>query len=254
MKLLLPDLRESLAQPEAMDSPLAEERRLLKTVRQFALLNRLFSRSRELLRRHVMADMLRSPGRVFEVLDLGSGGCDLALWFCRHCRRLGLQVRMTCLDHDPRLVAFARERCRAFPEIKVRQASAYELGSWPASDYIFSNHLLHHLERERIPGLLDLVAERTRRLFILNDLRRSRRAYVGYTFFSALFLHGSYAFHDGRLSIRRGFLRPELQALVGRCRFAGRMRVLALAPARLLILGTGAHAGRVSEPMRSAKP
>jgi 2-polyprenyl-3-methyl-5-hydroxy-6-metoxy-1,4-benzoquinol methylase len=81
-------------------------------------------------------------------------------------------------------------------------------------DFVISNHLLHHLSEAEVRGLLSDVARVTRRVAVMNDLRR---AVIPWATFAALtwplrwhsFLH-----IDGLRSIRRSFRVGELRALV----------------------------------------
>jgi hypothetical protein len=107
------------------------------------------------------------------------------------------------------------------------------LGSF---DFVFSNHLMHHLDWDEIRMFLDTVVARTRLAFVMNDLKRSNWAYLGFTIFSGLLTRGSYHFYDGRLSIRRGFLPEELRDLI-RSGFPTRdIRVLETCPARIVLV------------------
>ena len=114
-----------------MDEPDSDPRRLARTLRQFHLINLFLGRARSLLRNRFLRRMRRQPGREYRLLDLGAGGCDLDRWLVRRCRREGLRLRVTCLDHDPRVVAFARRACRAYPEIRVVQGSSRDLAGLP---------------------------------------------------------------------------------------------------------------------------
>ena len=160
---LFPDLRERYDGPELMDLPDVSEKKLMNTLRQFYLLNILFTRSRRLIKKYILADMLQSPGKIHEFLDLGAGGCDIAIWVLKRCRNLGLNVRITCLDHDPRIVKYARQKCRAYGEIRVIEASAAELETLAPSDYIFANHLLHHLPSWQWHALIDALSRQARK-------------------------------------------------------------------------------------------
>jgi hypothetical protein len=58
---------------------------------------------------------------------------------------------------------------------------------------------------------MKIIDKKTKKRFLLNDLKRSNFAYLGFTLFAGLFFHNSFAFYDGRLSIKRGFKKEELQ-------------------------------------------
>lgn len=228
--------RERARERELMDDPDADEELLLETVRQFGPINRLLSRSRSLIRRHILADVERRGLTSFTVLDLGAGGCDIAEWLVGAATRRGKAARVLCLDSDPRIVAYARRRVGTNPHLQVLEAPAEALSRLGPVDYIFANHFLHHLDDREIMRLLPLIREQARYGFVLNDLRRSRLSYLGYTVLSGIFFRGSFAFYDGRLSIRRGFLRGELEELLRRAGMLRESEVNSLFPGRLAVV------------------
>lgn len=197
-----------------MDLPECDPKRLLATVRQFRLINRLFSRSLALLEETLVQPLLQSGLRDCSFLEPGAGGCDVPLRLVARCRRLGIRIRVTCLERDPRIVAFARERCRGVPEIRVEEGDALSPGVLDGHDFVFANNFLHHLPEPEIITFLTSLAAARPRGFLINDLHRSLPAWLGYALFSSLFLHRSFARYDGLLSIRRGFRRSELEMLV----------------------------------------
>jgi hypothetical protein len=70
----------------------------------------------------------------------------------------------------------------------------------------------------------------------MNDLKRSNLAYLGFTIFSGLLTHRSYHFHDGRLSIKRGFLPEELRQFL-RGNFPNRaVQVVETCPSRVVLV------------------
>ena len=218
--------------PELMDLPDSDPARLERTLRQMAWINRLLTGARRLLRRTVLESIRRRPGPC-TLLDVGCGGADLARWLARREPSL----RITCLDHDPRVVAYARRRCARVPAVEVRLGSAAELERMEGFDYVFANHFLHHLEDERLVPTLRAMLARTRRLLVITDLLRSRDSYFWWGLFAGVFLHRSFAAADGRLSIRRGFRPPELEALLDGAAPPGRLEVRRERPGRVVVLG-----------------
>ena len=231
-------LAERSHEPELMDLPDSDELRLLRTVRQFGLINSLLTRSKALLKQHVVRDMLRRPQNCFSLLDLGSGGCDIGRWLARYvARNSKKQLRVTCLDHDSRVYSYARAKCADTPGVEVVLGSARDLDRLPRYDYIFANHFLHHLTNDRLTGMLELICRRARYLFIINDLLRSPLSYVGYSLFAAAFLHRSFAGYDGKLSIRKGFLPDELRALLTGISCVWAIKVQTRFPGRVFLVG-----------------
>jgi 2-polyprenyl-3-methyl-5-hydroxy-6-metoxy-1,4-benzoquinol methylase len=238
-----PDMRlRNTTDKEKMERADADLDQLLRSIRQFQWINVLFSASRRLLRRHVFPVMEQDPGRVYTLLDVGAGGCDIAVWVAREARNRGLRLNITALDNDPRILPNANRAIRDFPEIRILEGNALDFSELGSFDFIFSNHFLHHLDWDEIRIFLRQVLARTRLGFVMNDLMRSRWAYLGCTVFLGLAARRSFAFHDGRLSIRRGFLPGELRDFAARNFPDARIQVVETFPARVVLFGHAARA------------
>jgi len=235
---LFPDMRlRNTTDKEKMDRADADLDQLLRTIRQFQWINVLFSASRRLLREHIFPVMDQDPKRVYTLLDVGAGGCDIALWAAREARSRGLKLNITALDNDPRILPIAYRAVRDWPEVRILEGNALDFSELGSFDFIFSNHLLHHLDWDGIGIFLRQVLARTRLGFVMNDLMRSRMAYLGCTVLLGLSARRSFAFHDGRLSIRRGFLPGELRDFATRYFPNARIQVEETFPARVVLSG-----------------
>ena len=233
-----PDMRHrNTADKEEMDRADADLDRLLRTIRQFRWINALFSASRRLLRQHFFPRMEQDPKRVYTLLDVGAGGCDIAVWAAREARNRGLKLEITALDNDPRILPIAYRAVRDCPGIRILEGNALDFGKLGSFDFIFSNHFLHHLDWDEIENFLRQVLARTRLGFVMNDLMRSRLAYLGCTVCLGPWARRSFAFHDGRLSIRRGFLPGELRDFATRNFPNARIRVVEAFPSRVVLSG-----------------
>jgi 2-polyprenyl-3-methyl-5-hydroxy-6-metoxy-1,4-benzoquinol methylase len=240
---IFPDMRlRDMTDKEIMDRPDADLDRLHRTIRQFQWINFLFSASRTLLREHIFSMMIQDPTRRYTLLDVGAGGCDIAIWAAREARTRGLKLDITALDNDPRILPVAYRATRDYPEIRIVEGNALDLSQQGSFDFIFSNHFLHHLDWGEIKIFLQHVLAATRIAFVMNDLKRSRWAYLGCTVFLGLSTRRSFAFHDGRLSIRRGFLPAELREFTSRNFPNARIHVLEAPPARVVLFGHTARA------------
>lgn len=249
LDFFFPDMRQrNSTDREKMDRADADLSRLLRTIRQFKLINFLFSGSRRLLREHFFAIMEQDPSRRYTLLDVGAGGCDIAIWAAREARKRGLKLEITALDNDPRILPVAYRAVRDFPEVRIIQGNALELSQWGTFDFVFSNHFLHHLDWDQIEAFLERIIAQTRLAFLMNDLKRSNWAFLGCTVFIGLLARRSFAFYDGRLSIRRGFLPEELRDFVTRNFPNSRIQVREAFPARVALLhATGRNLQRSTE-------
>lgn len=208
-----------------MDRPDADEAVLLRTVRQFRMINLLFSRSRAVLNRYlVRPEANRNRPRV-TVLDIGAGGCDIAAWLARRLKSQGKRVEVICLDSDPRIARMARRRYRNLRELTIVTGTIEDLPPDFRVDYAFSNHTLHHMPDDYITTLLAWLCTHVRRGFLMNDLLRSRVSHLMFSLAAGLLFHDTFSYTDGRRSIRRGFRPHELRSLAERALRNGSDRI-----------------------------
>jgi 2-polyprenyl-3-methyl-5-hydroxy-6-metoxy-1,4-benzoquinol methylase len=221
-----------------MDRPDSSAELLRNTLRQFRWLNRLLTPCHRLLRRHVLHRMRADRSRAWTMLDIGSGGCDLPIWLIERCRREGIDLTITCMDHDARVVEFARQCLVDYPEIVLLHGDALTLAETPPAtwDFIFSNHFLHHLPTPQIRHCLRQVVRACREQCIMSDLVRSRLSYCVYTAGAKVLLRNSFAFDDGRLSIRKSLTRSEALRLVADDPSLRSLRVETIFPGHLVFL------------------
>ncbi len=232
---MIPDMTKRSTSLELMDDPACDTNKLLRTVDQFRVTNLLFSRYRAILSRWVLEDMRADPSRERHLVDVGAGGADIPLWLVRAAQRKGLRLRVTAIDADPRVAEHARKMAEGEQGVTVVCGDAFQLLENTAdADYVFCNHFLHHLPDGKISAFLALAARTARRRFVVSDLARSPWAYAGYAAFASLFLHRSFARYDGLLSIRRGFVGPELERLT---QGMTRVSIRRILPGRFVIVG-----------------
>ena len=204
-----------------MDDPHSDERKLRNTLKQFRLINFLFSASRKLICSYFIEDMKKHPQKKHTWVDLGCGGGDIAFWMYKEIKKNKLTCDVVMVDVDARVVRYL---CDHF-ELKKTWPNTYRNPSHPGLllftdrletyageiDYVFGNHFLHHLSWEEIEALLVLLQKKVKRGFLFNDLSRSPSAFILFQFYAGLFCHDSFAYDDGSLSIKRGFLSKEWQ-------------------------------------------
>ena len=237
LDFFFPDMRfRNTTDTEKMERADEDLQQLLRTIRQFKLINFLVSGSRRLLREHMFPLMAQDPERIYTLLDVGAGGCDIVVWAVREARKRGLKLNATALDNDARILPVAHQAVRDYPEVRIVAGNALDLAHLGPFDFVFSNHFMHHLDWNEIRILLEKITARTRLAFVMNDLKRSKLAYLCCTIFIGLLTRRSFAFYDGRLSIRRGFLPEELRDFI-RSNFPNNaIQVVETYPARVVLL------------------
>ena len=232
--------------PELMDQPHVEEGELATDLRNLAWINRLLggiavirahlprevrgqgsgvrgqdvlsavgcrpaavSRGRRVLTdsRQATADstshLAASP---LTVLDVATGGGDIPRWLARR------RVELIAGDLHPQMLQLARKWSAGLP-IRFIRCDARRLPFRDRSvDVVLCSLMLHHLtEADAVQALRELGRVPRRRL-IVNDLRRSRVAYV-LIWLITRFSRNRLTRCDSPASVERAFTPAELEAL-----------------------------------------
>jgi 2-polyprenyl-3-methyl-5-hydroxy-6-metoxy-1,4-benzoquinol methylase len=141
-------------------------------------------------------------------LDVASGGGDIPRWLIRH----GPPLTLIAADLHPQMLQLARTWSAGLP-IRFLRCDARQLPFRDRSvDLVLCSLMLHHLtEADALTALREL-ARITRRRLIVNDLRRSRVAYV-LIWLITRFSRNRLTRYDSPVSVERAFTPAELEAL-----------------------------------------
>lgn len=210
---------------EFIDDPGVALDELSANLRDLERANRLFGGTRLILD-HLGPMVRRAHSGDIEILDVATGGADIPVAIVQWARRRGSRIRVVGIDQNPQVLRVARERIREYPEIRLEHRDAlalpYAAGSF---DVVLCSLALHHFSFGEGITLLASLDRIARRGFIVNDLLRSRHAYVVTWLAMRLFCRGRFVRHDGPLSIRRAYTRSELQKMLDNAGVGGvRMR------------------------------
>lgn len=210
--VILPDLRErDPAALEWMDDPSCDLTTLSRTYAQFRIVNALVAGWRLTYRTHLRPVLCR--GDRTTLLDLGSGGGDVARAIAAWARRDGLRLEITAADPDERAHSWATSQMPT-PGVQYRQAFSSDLvAEGRYYDLVISNHLLHHLDEQQFQELLADSEQLARVRVAHSDIHRSRLAYALFSVGTLPFFHGSFIRADGLISIRRSYTSFELRAI-----------------------------------------
>ncbi len=192
---------------------------LSQSLADVARLNALFG-GRRITLAHVKRLIAGLPlDRELTILDVGTGGADIPKTLARWARRAGRRIRILALDRDLPTLAVARRAAVRYPEIVLLQGDALALPVRPRSvDVVISALTLHHLEPEDAVRYLVQMDAAARAGIVVNDLARSRAAYVLVWLATRVLTRNRMARHDGPLSVRRSYTPGEVRAL---CEKAG---------------------------------
>ncbi|RKR73085.1 class I SAM-dependent methyltransferase [Frondihabitans australicus] len=205
--------RRETALPELMDDPDCDLDALHRTYGHFVLVNRLVAGWRPLYRRRIRP-LLSPAGAPTTLLDLGSGGGDVARALAAWARRDGLRLDVTGADPDDRAHAYATAQPQPPGVTFVRAASRDLVAEGRRFDLVVSNHVVHHLDAAELAGVLRDSEGLAGRLVLHNDIARGRLAYGAYWAATVAGFRGSFIHPDGLLSIRRSYRADELRRAI----------------------------------------
>jgi len=150
----------------------------------------------------------KAVSRAVSVLDVGAGSGDVLAYLMRRCR--GVPIEPIAADWHREAVKLCSTR--GLPAIAC-DARRLPLADG-AVDIVVASQLLHHFNRpaaQRLVHELDRVA---RLGVVVSDLQRARTAELWFQIGSRLLGFHEVSRHDGVVSLRRGFTRGELDALL----------------------------------------
>jgi SAM-dependent methyltransferase len=156
-----------------------------------------------------------SPGARITVLDVASGGGDLARALQAWGRARGFDMRVTALDISTRTLDCARRRGEPGDQPRFVYADIHAAPFGDGTfDYVNCALFFHHLTDDEVVRTLHAFDRLARRGIVVNDLIRRWRLF----FWSWLLTRPFNAVlrQDGPLSVRRAFRPNELAALAHR--------------------------------------
>jgi len=230
MPIIAPLPRSDAA--ELLDAPIADLGALADNLRDLRALDRYLGGTA--LTWRALLPMLRRlpPGARATLLDVATGAADAPRRLAALAHGQGYDLRPVASDRLWEVLRFARAAGVTFPLVQ-HDASAIPIGD-SGVDFVTCSLALHHFDPQAAATLLRELARVARRGVVVNDLRRSRLAYLGARLLALGPWHAM-ARHDGPLSVLRAYTLVEAQELV---RQAGleRARVEAQPLFRMLIV------------------
>ncbi len=211
----MPKLSERDCQPELMDDPALAPAKHRAALRALGRVNR-WSRSAAIVWPTIRALGLEAAkDRPLRVLDIACGGGDVTREIARRARLENLPIQMEGCDINPVAVDYSRQSQSAAEENPVRFFRLDVLQEDLPRDYdvIMCSLFFHHLSREDAKQLLRRMAAASKRMVLVNDLRRTRLGYALAVIGCRLLTRSPIVHTDGPLSVRAAFSSEEIKKL-----------------------------------------
>lgn len=153
-----------------------------------------------------------APGkREIKILDIGCGNGDILRRIALWGNKYEYSLQLIGIDANEHTIKIAREESQDFPEINFMNLDVFsnEFKSLKC-DIILCTLTLHHFKDAEITQLLNSFYHQVSLGIVINDLHRTKTAYVLFKLFCAGFVQNKIAREDGLTSILRGFKKKDV--------------------------------------------
>ena len=201
-------------QPEVMDQPGLDPKEHAKALMGLRRINTI-SRCSAGLFRPIEALAITQPAKPLRVLELACGGGDTAIDLALMAKRKGLALDIHACDLNPEAVAIAQTNAvRRQAALTVFTADALAKPTDHNSfDVVYCTLFAHHLDELDVVRLLEVMALRSRKLVLVDDLIRSRLGFA-LAWIGTRLLSRSWVVHtDGPLSVRAALQPDEMKSI-----------------------------------------
>lgn len=200
---------------ELLDGPLDDQAALVGNLRDLGRINRRLGGA-ELTATAIEA--LAAHRDDLTLLDVGTGAADIPLALLARARRRGRRLRAVGVDSRPEILAAA---VRLHPAIAVEDGLELHVGDGRALRYpdrsfdvAHASLVLHHLDAPDAVRVLGEMRRVARLGVVVNDLERSRLAWIGAWLIGHLLTGNRLTRHDAPLSVRRAYRASEMAAML----------------------------------------
>lgn len=231
----VPELSGRARLTELMDGP-CTYKEFRDCLRDLAKVNRM-TRAHKLTMQWLAAVVREyTEPRPLHIVDIGCGGGDLLRSVEQWAAREQVTVRLTGIDVHPYAIRAAREFTDATSSIRWQVSDAHDFAANEPVDFVVSSQMAHHMRDEEIVQFLKWMERTAARGWLVNDLYRTRAAFVGFRMLAWAARWHRFVRNDGPVSIRRGFRSQDWQQYVELAGLAAdSVRIEAHWPARICV-------------------
>jgi 2-polyprenyl-3-methyl-5-hydroxy-6-metoxy-1,4-benzoquinol methylase len=199
---------------EIMDNLECEGKVVDQTLRELEFINRWLGGNKITL--SGISELLkRTNQREVTVADVGCGGGDMLKLIAAWSKKNQINSSLIGIDANPSIIQFARSNCKGVANLSFETQNVlspeFEKKRY---DIIVATLFTHHFTNAELVAMLAHWASQARLGIVVNDLHRHPFAYHSIKWLTQLFSKSSMVKYDAPLSVRRGFLRQELEDIL----------------------------------------
>ena len=145
------------------------------------------------------------------IADVGCGSGATLRELSKWCKKSKIRAKLYGIDANAHIIEQAKSLSKDFDNIEFIQENIFsEEFKSKQFDIITCCLTLHHFQDKDILNIMPLLYNQSRIGVIVNDLQRSKLAYVLFKLYSSVFMKSEIAKNDGAVSILRGFKKEDL--------------------------------------------
>jgi 2-polyprenyl-3-methyl-5-hydroxy-6-metoxy-1,4-benzoquinol methylase len=148
------------------------------------------------------------------ICEIGCGGGDNLRALSRWCRKRGIAVKVTGIDHNAHCLAVAEAGWTSGEAVWVHSDYREVRFAREQPDIIFSSLFCHHFNNEELIFQLRWMEENAAIGWFINDLHRHPMAWHSIRLLTGMFSRSYLVKNDAPLSVLRGFSRKEWESLL----------------------------------------
>ena len=151
--------------------------------------------------------------RTIVIADIGCGNGDMLRMLARFGQKNNINFQLIGIDANAFTINHARILSHDFKNIEYRCMDIFsEEFTTIHYDIVLCTLTLHHFSDEDIIDIITIFNKNATRGIVINDLHRSKLAYVLFELICFVFNLNKMGRKDGLVSILRGFKKRELEA------------------------------------------
>lgn len=206
-------LLKKYSKPELMDDFSIQDDRIEFALRELRLIN-YFLGGNNGSKRGVSKMISKLQTDKIFLLDAGSGSSDVL----DDLKKKHKTVQIISLDRNKRVCNFIKKNNNFKPMVVCGDAFNLPFKN-KSVDIIHASLFLHHFDNENLKIILKKFNDAAKHGIVINDLRRSLRAFLAIKILTFLFSRSELVRSDAPISVRKGFVKRELTDLLNEMHF-----------------------------------
>jgi len=211
----MPDFDHRSQDPEIMDDLGCAGEGLTQTLRELEIINRWLGGNQVTLEGIQLLLKNHHTDGALSITDLGCGGGDMLKLVADWGKKKKIKTRLTGVDANPNIIAFASAHSKAYPEITFEIANILsEEFQKRKFDIVLATLFTHHFSDHELVDMLKALKHQTKIGIVINDIHRHWFAFQSIRLLTGLFSKSAMVKFDAPLSVLRAFQRNELETLL----------------------------------------